>query len=59
MLGSSSKYHSGSEERTTSNPHYVGNEERWAEILKSVNVPNREDQVKFDANKLCPNQTDE
>ena len=58
MLGSSSKNHGGSVLQTKNNPHYVGNEERWAQILKSVNVSELENQIKFNVKKLVKNEVE-
>ena len=58
MLGSSSKNHGGSVLLTKNNPHYVGNEERWAQILKSVNVSELENQIKFNVKKLVKNEVE-
>ena len=55
MLGSSSKKHG---DQTNSNSQYVGNEQRWAEILRSVNVSELENQIKFNVKKLMKNEVD-
>ena len=58
MLGSSSKHYSGSVLKTKNNPHYVGNEQRWAEILRSVYVSEIEGQIKFNVKKLTKSEVD-
>ena len=58
MLGSSSKQHGGSILKSKNNPHYVGNEHRWVEILRSVYVSELESQIKFNVNKLIKGEVE-